>query len=367
MASTASSPAVAACGCSMSAITTATVTGSHVLRINGYSDFRAFGIGSFITSSMFEVAGRRWFLRYYPNGSDEETADCISFFLVHGSRTRVRAHFMFSLLDPDGGEVYKQNTTCPIAFHDSRVVWGFRAFMKREDFEKSKYLQDNCFRIVCDITVVNGFYKEASIQFVDTVPSSDLHQSLGWLLETGTGVDVKLKVRDKLFLAHKNVLAARSSVFFAELFGPLKKEPTDLVEIHDMEPEVFKAMLDFIYTDTIPEVIMGEEIAMTQHLLVAADRYDLKRLKVICEYKLCCRVTRKTAAITLVLAEQHGCHGLRRACIAILSSLGSLKAVMDTDGYEHLRSSCPSLHDELVAKFDVCKRKKIRSFWCFSV
>ncbi|CAO2149781.1 unnamed protein product [Urochloa humidicola] len=367
MASTASSPAVAAGGCSTSAMSSATVTSSHVLRINGYSDFRAFGVGKCITSSMFNVAGSRWFLRYYPNGFDEDTGDCISFFLVYGGSASVWAQFMFSLLDPEGGEVYKKNTTCPIAFYGSIIVWGFPAFMKREDFEKSKYLRDNCFRIVCDITVVNGFHKEATIQFVDTVPSSDLHQSLGWLLATGTGVDVKLKVRDKLFMAHKNVLAARSSVFFAELFGPLKKEVTDLVEIHDMEPEVFKAMLDFIYTDMVPEVIMGEEIAMTQHLLVAADRYDLKRLKLICEYKLCSRVTRKTAAITLVLAEQHGCHGLRRACFAILTSLGSLKAAMETDGYDHLRRSCPSLHDELVAKFDVSKRKKNRSFWCFSV
>ncbi|CAL4991292.1 unnamed protein product [Urochloa decumbens] len=368
MASRASSPAVAAGGCSMSSITTATVTGSHVLRINGYSESRAFSVGSFCTSSMFMVGGHRWFLRYHPNGFNEETSDCISFFLVLSGSTSVRAEFMFSLLDPEGGQVHKKYTTCPVAFHGSRTIWGFPSFVKREDFEKSNYLQDNCFRIVCDITVVNGFYKDATMRFVDTVPPSDLHKDLGWPLSTRTGVDVKLKVRDKLFLAHKNVLAARSRVFFAMLFGPLKKEATDLVEIHDMEPEVFKAMLDFIYTDSVPAgVVTGEEIAMAQHLLVAADRYDLRRLKLICEDKLCSRVTKKTAAIVLVLAEQHGCHGLKKACFAFLSSLGSLKAVMDTEGYDHLRSSCPSLHDELVAKFDIPKRNKTRSFWCFSV
>ncbi|RCV39111.1 hypothetical protein SETIT_8G197400v2 [Setaria italica] len=367
MASTASSRAVAG-GCSTSAITTATVSGSHVLRINGYSESRAYGVGSYVASSKFLVAGHSWFLRYYPVGCNEETGDWISFFLIHGGRSSVRAQFKFSLLDLEGNQVHSRNSFCPVAFHGSRCFWGFSSFIKREDFENSNYLRDNSFRVVCDITVFNGFYKEGTMMFVDTVPpSDDLHKDLGRLLASGKGVDVKLKVRDKQFLAHKNVLAARSSVFMAELFGPLKEGEADSVEIHGMEPVVFKAMLDFIYTDNVPKVRTGEEIAMAQNLLVAADRYDLKRLKMICEHNLCSRITKKTAATTLVLAEQHGCNGLKKACFAFLSSLGSLKAVMDTQGYDHLRSSCPSLHDELVAKFDVSKRNKIRSFLCFSV
>ncbi|XP_034570016.1 BTB/POZ and MATH domain-containing protein 1 [Setaria viridis] len=364
MASTASSRAVAG-GCSTSAITTATVSGSHVLTINGYSESRAYGVGSSIASSKFLVAGHSWFLRCYPVGWNEETSDRICFFLVHDGRSSVRAQLKFSLLDLEGNQVHSAKSFCPVAFHGYRCFWF--CFIKREDFENSNYLRDNSFRVVYDITVINGFYKEGTMMFVDTVPPSDLHKDLGRLLASGKGVDVKLKVRDKLFLAHKNVLAARSSVFMAELFGPLKEGEADSVEIHDMEPVVFKAMLDFIYTDNVPEVRTGEEIAMAQHLLVAADRYDLKRLKMICEHNLCSRITKKTAATTLVLAEQHGCNGLKKACFAFLSSLGSLKAVMDTQGYDHLRSSCPSLHDELVAKFDVSKRNKIRSFLCFSV
>ena len=87
---------------------------------------------------------------------------------------------------------------------------GFPRFIRREYFERSKYLQDNCFRIVCGITVV-GFCREASRSFFAApVPPSDLHQDLGRLLASGKGADVKFRVRDKVFLAHRNVVAARS-------------------------------------------------------------------------------------------------------------------------------------------------------------
>jgi hypothetical protein len=39
-----------------------------------------------------------------------------------------------------------------------------------------------------------------------------------------------------------------------------------------MEPRVFKALLHFIYTDTLPWVIEGDEIAIAIGPLVAAEK-----------------------------------------------------------------------------------------------
>lgn len=72
-----------------------------------------------------------------------------------------------------------------------------------------------------------------------------------------------------------------------------------------MEPDVFRALLTFVYTDALPETLnmkQKEETAMAQHLLVAADRYNLQRL--ICEDKLCTNVDMDTVATILALAEQ---------------------------------------------------------------
>jgi speckle-type POZ protein len=58
--------------------------------------------------------------------------------------------------------------------------------------------------------------------------------------------------------------------------------PRPPIKIDGMDAAVFRNLLHFIYTDTLPETAQ-EDLAMTQHLLVAADRYDVQRLKLICE------------------------------------------------------------------------------------
>ena len=54
-----------------------------------------------------------------------------------------------------------------------------------------------------------------------------------------------------------------------------------------MSASTFRAMLRFIYTDSAPELDRPEDgAAVAQHLLVAADRYGIDRLKAMCERRL---------------------------------------------------------------------------------
>jgi len=102
------------------------------------------------------------------------------------------------------------------------------------------------------------------------VPQSNLHQDLANMLKDGEGTDVTFSVGDQLFYAHRYVLAARSVVFRAELFGEMKETATQHVKIRDMEPTVFGWLLYFMYTDSLPDDCndnAGRIVAM-QHLLV---------------------------------------------------------------------------------------------------
>uniref|UniRef100_A0A8I6YD49 BTB domain-containing protein n=1 Tax=Hordeum vulgare subsp. vulgare TaxID=112509 RepID=A0A8I6YD49_HORVV len=118
------------------------------------------------------------------------------------------------------------------------------------------------------------------------------------------------------------------------------------IEICDMEADVFKTLLYFIYTDSVPLL----DVVMAGHLLVAADRYDIPRLKVICEEKLCSHIDSNMVATSLALAEQHGFRRLKEACFQFLASPSNLEAMMAIEGYEHLKSSCPSVFRELIAR-----------------
>uniref|UniRef100_A0A0E0A1R1 BTB domain-containing protein n=1 Tax=Oryza glumipatula TaxID=40148 RepID=A0A0E0A1R1_9ORYZ len=112
------------------------------------------------------------------------------------------------------------------------------------------------------------------------------------------------------FAAHRCVLAARSKVFKAELFGAMKEgDAACVVRIDDMEPQVFRALLFFVYTDSLPEMRKEEEEAICQRLLVAAEVYGMERLKLICESKLCKYIDVGTVASIMALVDQYHCHG----------------------------------------------------------
>lgn len=105
----------------------------------------------------------------------------------------------------------------------------------------------------------------------------DLHHHLGDLLDSQFGADVTFEVNGEQLRAHRIMLAARSPVLRAELFGHMKEKHMDYIQIDDMDATVFRAMLHFIYTDSLPEMNERDKVAMAQHLIDAADRYDLER------------------------------------------------------------------------------------------
>ncbi|CAL5039867.1 unnamed protein product [Urochloa decumbens] len=183
-------------------------------------------------------------------------------------------------------------------------------------------------------------------------PSSDLHRHFGELWRSQMGADVTFLVSGQHIAAHRYVLAARSPVFKAQLFGDMKEKAAS------QRQSVVKtsgSMSSFIYTDTSPELDSKEEDAkaLAQHLLAAADRYGMERLKVICEERMCAGISVGTVATALALAEQHGCSKLKARCMEFMvATPANLREVVATDGYKHLMASCPSvLSDLLVARY----------------
>ncbi|WVZ90306.1 hypothetical protein U9M48_036616, partial [Paspalum notatum var. saurae] len=205
----------------------------------------------------------------------------------------------------------------------------------------------------------------------DPLPAPNLDQHLGELLRSTDGADVTFAVAGESFAAHKSILTARSprSMFKAEFYGEMEERTSRRVEIKDMDADVFGAMLRFIDTDNMPQLLLhrnkeeaidehGTVVVMAQHLLVAADRYGLDRLKAICERRLSLGIDVGTAASTLALAEQHGCERLKADCIDFIAggSPENLHAVLATEGYKHLEASNPSVLTEL---FKVAKGRGI--------
>ncbi|XP_057956813.1 BTB/POZ and MATH domain-containing protein 2-like [Malania oleifera] len=342
---------------------TETVNGSHQFKISGYSLSKGMGIGKYIASDTFMVGGYAWAIYFYPDGkSIEDNANYVSLFIALASDgTDVRALFELTLMDQSGKERHKVHShfgrtleSGPYTLKYRGSMWGYKRFFKRASLETSDYLKDDCLSIHCSVGVVKS-NTEGPKEYNIAVPPSNIGQHFGQLLESGKGTDVNFEVDGELFAVHKLVLAARSPVFRAQLLGPMKDPNTQCIKVEDMEAPVFKALLHFIYWDAIPDM---QELAglnlkwactlMAQHLLAAADRYGLERLRLLCEAKLCEDVAINTVATTLALAEQHHCLQLKAVCLKFVALPENLRAVMQTDGFEYLKDSCPSLLTELL-------------------
>ncbi|KAJ4809210.1 BTB/POZ and MATH domain-containing protein 2 [Rhynchospora pubera] len=309
--------------------------GSHTFKIMGYSLEMEIGKGNHLESTTFNVGGYDWSIQYYPNGTPMAEDDQISIFLALKSKAKeVKTQASFIILNKNGFPL-SANRAFKVATlnNDKRPDWGFTNFAKRSTFES--ILKDDCLVIKCTVHVFKVLPVEPLSPY--HVPPPDV-QHLSHLLEAGYGMDVTFNVNGQIFNAHKCILAASSQVFRAQFFGPLKEKADAIIKIEDMEAPVFKSLLHFIYTQTVPDFqeINGSEKKhnsklMAQHLLVAADRYGLEKLKIICESILYSSVDRSNVVTLLSLSEMHNCFHLKRACMKVLASPQILDEVLTTE------------------------------------
>ena len=118
---------------------------------------------------------------------------------------------------------------------------GYKRFFRRAHLEASDYLKNDMLAITCTVGVVFSATqgpKPISI----AVPDSDIGAHFGQLLDSREGTDVSFVVDEEVFPAHKLVLAARSPVFKAQLFGPLRERggTGQPLVLEDIRAPVFK-------------------------------------------------------------------------------------------------------------------------------
>ena len=71
---------------------------------------------------------------------------------------------------------------------------------------------------------------------------------------------------------------------------------------------------------------------------MAADRFDLGRLRAICETKLCETIDLESVIGTLVLAERNHAPNLKQACLQYVAS--NLSDIIGTEGYKEMSMTC---------------------------
>ncbi|EOY33157.1 BTB/POZ and MATH domain-containing protein 4 isoform 3 [Theobroma cacao] len=357
---------------------TETVNGSHRLVIQGYSLAKGIGVGKHIASDNFTVGGYQWAIYFYPDGKNpEDNSTYVSVFIALASEgTDVRALFELTLVDQSGKGKHKVHShfdrsleSGPYSLKYRGSMWGYKRFFRRALLETSDYLKDDCLKINCTVGVVVSAIDCSRLHSIQ-VPESNIGAHFGMLLENMEGSDITFDVAGEKFHAHKLVLAARSPVFRSEFFDGMDEEKQEIV-ITNFDPKVFKALLHFIYRDTLSEDVesVGSTFSsvssisetLIAKLLAAADRYGLERLKLMCESHLCKNISVNSVAKILALADQYHASELKAVCLRFA-------AENLADGFEYLKENCPSLQSELLKTVAGCDEDrssggKSRSVW----
>ncbi|XP_057340101.1 speckle-type POZ protein-like [Microplitis mediator] len=284
-----------------------------------------------------------WKLRVRFSGTKSKDKDDVGLFLtsLNGNR-EVKTEYSLFILNNEKKQVNKNKLVKTFGTDNN---WGILPFITKEDLleKEDELLPDDILTIGIELTVFDD-----SVVISTNVPFDESKASMAHdyedLYESKLGSDIELIVQEKKFQAHKLVLMVRSPVFRAMLTTDMKDNREKTITIKDMNSEVFKKTLEFIYTDKVDDL---DNVA--EELFQAADEYQIHTLKEICTKSLCKSVTIDNASRLLVLAYLHNA----KEMLEYVSNFIVINAVhvVKTEEYKMMIESHPSLGFILFAKF----------------
>lgn len=230
--------------------------------------------------------------------------------LIVQSEKPIWAEFSISVLGSDGRKMHTKKSSAREFLNNAEQ--GFRDFILLADLLlNAELLPGDKLTLFCEIKAhietLNHDGKGSGDQPVRfTMPRCDLEKRLGSLLHDEKFADVVIVVGEREIKAHKNILAVRSPVFAAMFDSDMEESAQNRVTITDLDYEVVEQMLRYMYTGQAPKLK-----SMADQLLVAADKYSLDSLRVMCEQTLCATLSVDTAVKLLALADLYNADQLK--------------------------------------------------------
>ncbi|GBO17702.1 Speckle-type POZ protein [Araneus ventricosus] len=167
--------------------------------------------------------------------------------------------------------------------------------------------------------------------------------------------DVHLKCGSASIPAHKAILGARSPVFAAMFANPMRESEENEVDIADISVFVLRAMVYYMYAAVIGKL----SVSSTLGLLVAADKYQVGRLKRICCDSLKENVSVENVSMLLDTGDAVS-KDLKSFAMDYICDLPDLSAIQNTEAWKSLEKSKPSLAVEVLTSVLKSRDEKIK-------
>ncbi|PIC38716.1 hypothetical protein B9Z55_010629 [Caenorhabditis nigoni] len=327
---------------------------NYMWTINNFSFCRE-EMGEVLKSSTFSAGCNdklKWCLRINPKGLDEESRDYLSLYLllVQCNKSEVRAKFKFSILNAKREETKAMESQRAYRFVQGKD-WGFKKFIRRDFLldEANGLLPGDRLSIFCEVSVVAETVNvtgQTNVTQLFKVPPCRLADDMQGLFDKQQFSDFTLICKSdngappQTFYIHKAIVSARSRVFSAMFEHHMQESDTNMTTVDDIDPDVMRELLVYMYTGQARYIDQ-----MAQSLIAAADKYQLDRLKVMCEQALCYQLTTENACLTLVLADMYSAAQLRAHAINFINV--NAAEVMSSEGWHGLVRDHPKLLEEV--------------------
>jgi speckle-type POZ protein len=175
-----------------------------------------------------------------------------------------------------------------------------------------------------------------------------IQNNLSKLMENELFADIKFVFKDDQVPAHSAIIGASSPVFVAMFEGGRFKEgQAKTVNIEDIDSQVFRKLLQFLYTGSSGSSKKDPCDAL-QALFLAADKYQVDALREICEECLICQLELENVLHLLTWAQLYGAEKLKETAVTYI--VKQRNEVWQLKEWEEFSKSYPDLF------FLVCKR-----------
>jgi len=312
--------------------------------------------GEYVESPEFSVGNYKWSLFLYPNGSKEDAKNYISIFLsCLNIYQEVTINFTVTFVArQEGGD----KILGPIkkTFGEDELDWGWSKALDHRTLELW-YLagEEGSLFVKCDVEVFGEWttafdsvnHKEEVPRIL--VPNCGLVDDFERLLAEHPHSDVKFVLGDQQLFAHKGILSVRSAVFRGMFANGMREGREGIVHVEDIEYDIFKAALRYIYTGKCDAKLLDEKAL---DFLMVADKYDLPRLKCMCEEVILRRLDVKSCTTALLHADMYHAINLKKQVLDFITQ--HFYEVIATEGFSQWTTDNLSLlaeiHDAMAVK-----------------
>ncbi|GBG28284.1 Kelch domain-containing protein 10 [Hondaea fermentalgiana] len=188
--------------------------------------------------------------------------------------------------------------------------------------------------------VLNDFFEFPFLSI--NVEPPRLTSDLAKLIDHELFSDVTFMVENRPVRAVRALLAARSEHFRALLFGGMREDLAKVIELPDIQYDVFRAVVEYLYTDAVE---VTPELAVP--LLVASERYILPRLKSLCEVAIFKSITPVNCVQILLQAYMYNADSLKNICLDFI--VDNIVALRATPEFQELKQE-PELLMEIIMR-----------------